>query len=111
MRRSRFVPPSFGLVAALVAAFLLAPARAEDGDAAIRLLGRAVADPRGYEKLAYLTDRIGPRLSGSPGYDAAVRWAVEEFRRDGADRVWTEKVLVPRWVRGAESAWIVSPVE
>ena len=110
MKRSRSSPFPILLSLAIVAAVPSGSALAEDGDPAARLLRLATSDPHGYDKLAYLTDRIGPRLSGSAGYDAAVRWAVEEFRRDGVDRVWTEKVLVPRWVRGTESASIVSPV-
>ena len=30
-----------------------------------------------------LTDSLGPRLSGSPSYDKAARWAVERFRQWG----------------------------
>ena len=98
---------------AVVAAALVAAgaARAQEGSPATLILGRALSEPRAYEKVAHLADRIGPRLSGSAGYDAAVRWAVEEFRRDGLERVWTEKVTVPRWVRGEERVRIVAPVD
>jgi hypothetical protein len=41
--------------------------------------------------------------------DTAVTWATEEFRRDGL-QVHTEKVMVPHWVRGEETASILSPV-
>ena len=30
-----------------------------------------------------LTDSLGPRLSGSPAYDNAARWAIERFRQWG----------------------------
>ncbi len=76
-----------------------------------RIVSAALGQSRAYEKLAYLTDRIGPRLSGSEGLDRAVRWTADEFRRDGLDRVWTEPVLVPHWVRGVETSRIVSPTE
>ena len=56
-----------------------------------------------------LTDAIGNRLSGSPQLDRAIQWATEEMRRDGLENVHTEKAMVPRWVRGAESAEIVEP--
>ncbi|HEV8376575.1 MAG TPA: M20/M25/M40 family metallo-hydrolase, partial [Candidatus Polarisedimenticolia bacterium] len=55
------------------------------------------------------TDRIGQRLSGSPGAAAAVAWSAEEFRRDGLARVRTEKVMVPHWIRGEEFALLLSP--
>jgi hypothetical protein len=35
------------------------------------------------ELLYTLTDSLGPRLSGSPSYDKAARWAVERFRQWG----------------------------
>ena len=60
-------------------------------------------------RLAELTDTIGNRLSGSPGLDRAIAWAVVEMKRDGLENVHTEKVMVPRWVRGSESAEVVEP--
>ncbi|HET8723607.1 MAG TPA: M28 family peptidase [Anaeromyxobacteraceae bacterium] len=57
--------------------------------------------------LADLTDRIGPRLAGSAGADAAVEWAVDWCRRHGL-RARREPVQVTRWTRGEESASIVA---
>jgi len=74
-----------------------------------RLLGHAFVDSRAYDRLAHLVDRFGPRLSGFPNLDAAIAWAAEEMRGDGLDRVWTEKVSVPHWVRGEERGEIVAP--
>jgi hypothetical protein len=82
-----------------------------DEDASGRILGAALTDSRAYQKLAYLTDRIGHRLSGSEALERAVAWAVAEFKRDGIERVWTEPVMVPHWVRGHESVSILLPVE
>src|SRR5215470_13124033 len=73
------------------------------------LIGEETVSGGAYAKLSYLTDRIGPRLSGSPGAAAAVAWALQEFRRDGFSTARTERVMVPHWVRGEESAMIVSP--
>jgi Zn-dependent M28 family amino/carboxypeptidase len=77
---------------------------------AAQLLGEEMVSGGAYAKLAWLTDRIGPRLSGSVGAEAAVTWALDEFRKDGMARVRAEKVMVPHWVRGEERAEIVSPV-
>jgi Zn-dependent M28 family amino/carboxypeptidase len=77
---------------------------------AARIVGEATASGGAYDKLAWLTDRIGPRLSGSPQAEAAVAWTLQEMRRDGLAGVRTEKVMVPHWVRGAEAASIVAPV-
>ena len=58
---------------------------------------------------AVLTDSIGNRLSGTPQLDRAIQWATEEMKRDGLENVHTEKAMVPKWVRGAESAEILEP--
>src|SRR5262245_44380685 len=67
------------------------------------LIEAGLASDGAYRKLAWITDRIGPRLSGSENLEKAVRWTADEMRRDGLDRVWTEKVMVPHWVRGVET--------
>lgn len=76
---------------------------------ASRLIGAAVADTFAWERLAVLTDTIGNRLSGTPQLDRAIAWAVDEMKRDGLENVHTERAMVPRWVRGTESAEIVEP--
>jgi carboxypeptidase Q len=75
-----------------------------------RIIGAALTDDTAYRRLAYLTDRIGNRLSGSAQLDAAIKWAVAEMRRDGLENVRAEKVMVPHWVRGAESLEMTQPV-
>lgn len=79
------------------------------GDAVPRLRDASLAESRAWSRLAWLSDRIGPRLGGSEQLERAIAWAVEELRRDGLERVWTEEVAVPHWVRGAASARIVAP--
>jgi len=78
--------------------------------AAVRIRGESIATGGAWTKLAWLTDRIGPRLSGSPGADAAVAWALQELRRDGMTNVHGETLMVPHWVRGEETVAIVAPV-
>lgn len=77
-------------------------------DVAASIIKAARADRGAYTKLAYLTDRIGNRLAGSPGLTAAIKWTAEEMKRDGHD-VRTEKVMVPNWRRGAERGELVAP--
>jgi carboxypeptidase Q len=74
-----------------------------------RLLSAALASDFGYQRLGYLCDRIGNRLSGSKGLEKAVSWAESELRRDGLENVRAESVLVPKWVRGKESATLLAP--
>ena len=78
-------------------------------DEAARIIGAALTDDTAYRRLAYLADRIGHRLSGSPQLNEAIEWALAEMRRDGLERVRAEKVLVPHWVRGEESIELVEP--
>jgi len=76
-----------------------------------KLIDAALADNEGYNRLAYLCYRIGPRLSGSPGLEKAVAWSVEQMKAAGLSNVRTIPTKVPHWVRGAESARIVAPYE
>jgi carboxypeptidase Q len=78
-------------------------------DEAARIIGAALTDDTAYRRLSYLTDRIGHRISGSTQLETAIRWAVDEMKRDGLERVRAEKVMVPRWVRGEESLELIEP--
>ena len=75
-----------------------------------RLIDAAIADTGvSWRRLAELTDKFGPRFSGTPQLEQAIDWIVEQMKRDGLENVHTESVMVPRWVRGNESAELVSP--
>ncbi len=73
-----------------------------------RLIGAALVDEQGWRKLAYLCDRIGHRLSGSPQLAEAIEWAAATMQAEGL-QVTRLPVQVPHWVRGEESVWMVSP--
>ena len=51
-------------------------------------------------KLLQELTSIGPRLSGSAGYEKAVVWGKKKLLDAGCDSVWLQTVLVPHWVRG-----------
>lgn len=74
-----------------------------------RLIAAALADSAAYNRLARLTDTFGHRLSGSTSLERAIDWILAEMKRDGFDNVRGERVMVPHWVRGEESAVLVSP--
>jgi carboxypeptidase Q len=76
---------------------------------AARLIGEAVSSEFAWRRLSVLTDTIGNRLSGTPALDRAIRWAVDEMKLDGLENVHTERVMVPKWVRGSESVEILEP--
>jgi carboxypeptidase Q len=85
--------------------------RADDyRERAARIVGAALTSDVAYKRLAWLTDRIGNRLSGSESLTRAIEWAVAEMKRDGLDNVRAEKVMVPHWVRGEESLELLEPV-
>ncbi len=62
-----------------------------------------------YDRLAIMCDKFGHRLSGSSSLENAIDWIVNEMKNDGFDTVYTEKVMVPHWIRGKESCSIVAP--
>jgi Zn-dependent M28 family amino/carboxypeptidase len=87
-------------IALLLVAALVPP------EVARALVGGALTDGVAYARLQELTDTVGPRLSGSPGAEAAVRWALKRFQQDGLTAR-LEPVKVPHWVRGEESGEIL----
>ncbi len=71
-----------------------------------KIIAAAMADNDGYAALAYLTDHVGKRLSGSPQLNTAVEWGAELMKKAGLQNVQIQPVMVPHWVRGNESATI-----
>lgn len=67
-----------------------------------RLQAAALASEYAYRQTAYLSNNIGPRLSGSPQAARAVEYVADEMRKLGCE-VRLEKVMVPHWVRGVET--------
>ncbi len=59
-----------------------------------------------YRQVGHLANNIGPRLSGSAQATKAVEYVAGELRALGCD-VQLEKVMVPHWVRGEETAALV----
>ncbi|MEP7212376.1 MAG: M20/M25/M40 family metallo-hydrolase [Acidobacteriota bacterium] len=59
-----------------------------------------------YNQAGYLSNNIGPRLSGSPQAERAVQYVAEQMRQLGLD-VRLQPVMVPHWVRGVEHGEIV----
>jgi len=62
------------------------------------------------ENLRYLTDRIGPRLTGSNALERANHWTAERFRDYGLANVRLESWTIPHsWQRGTARAAVVAP--
>jgi Zn-dependent M28 family amino/carboxypeptidase len=71
-----------------------------------RLQQAALASDYAHKQVAHLADNIGPRLSGSAQAAKAVDYVASELKAIGCD-VQLEKVMVPHWVRGEETAALV----
>ncbi|HKP28446.1 MAG TPA: M28 family metallopeptidase [Gemmatimonadales bacterium] len=76
---------------------------------AARLIAAATRDSAAWNRIAKLSDTFGPRFSGTPNLERAIEWVLAEMQKDGLENVRGEAAMVPRWVRGAESAELVSP--
>ena len=68
-------------------------------------------DSLAYNRLSYLCDVFGPRLSGSKNLEKAIDWIIKEMKSDGLSNVRGERVKVPTWIRGDESLKILVPFE
>lgn len=55
---------------------------------------------KAYENLRFLCKKVGPRLSGSLGAEKAVKETARMLREAGADTVYLQPGMVPKWVRG-----------
>jgi hypothetical protein len=73
-----------------------------------QILGAALTDTEGWDKLTYLATVMGHRLSGSRALEEAISWAAETMESEGL-QVRTQPVQVPHWVRGKESLTVVEP--
>jgi hypothetical protein len=60
--------------------------------------------------LGYISDIIGPRLTGSPALKRANEWAADKMRSYGLSSVHLEAYAIPMgWERGTASARIIEP--
>jgi carboxypeptidase Q len=71
-----------------------------------RLQQAALKSDYAWRQVAHLSNNIGPRLSGSAPAQQAVEYVAGELKALGLE-VELEKVMVPHWVRGEETAALV----
>src|SRR5213596_3448528 len=71
-----------------------------------RLQQAALSSDYAYRQVAHLANNIGPRLSGSAQAAKAVEYVANELKAIGCE-VQLEKVMVPHWVRGEETAALI----
>jgi len=71
-----------------------------------QLQQKALTSDYAYRQVAHLANNIGPRLSGSAQAAKAVEYVAAELKALGCN-VQLEKVMVPHWVRGEETAALI----
>ncbi|HEY6895540.1 MAG TPA: M20/M25/M40 family metallo-hydrolase [Rhodanobacteraceae bacterium] len=76
---------------------------------ASELRERALKDTAAWDFVEGLTTEIGPRLAASDNDAKAREWVAARFKALGFDKVWTEPVTYPKWVRRSEHAEITAP--
>jgi Zn-dependent M28 family amino/carboxypeptidase len=74
-----------------------------------KLKNTAMQSDLSYQILESLTTEVGNRRLGTEGDKRAIKWAVEKMKSLGFDKVWTEEVTSPQWLRGDIEAQIVAP--
>ena len=71
-----------------------------------RLQQAALSSDYAYKQVAHLANNIGPRLSGSAQAAKSVEYVASELKAIGCE-VQLERLVVPHWVRGEETATLV----
>jgi carboxypeptidase Q len=74
-----------------------------------RLRDAALKDMVAYDIVEGLTTEIGPRPAGTAAEARARSWAVAKLKSLGFKNVRIETYMMPTWVRGEETAEVVSP--
>ncbi len=117
MKRNRKAVGVAGLVICLLAGREW-PARAanEEKDPVAAAERQIISEIREHselmDNLEYLSDQIGPRLTGSPQLERASQWTAEMFTKYGLTNVHLEKYSIPHaWMRGTATARIIAPTE
>ena len=78
-------------------------------DVSLNIIAKALTDSTAYNRLGYMCDTFGPRLSGSKNLEKAINWIQKEMKKDGFSTVQGERVKVPVWIRGDESVTLLKP--
>jgi len=78
---------------------------------AARLIGNLYANGRALPLLEELSDTVGARLTGSPGYTKGAEWVAAQLRAAGAENVHFEPFTLEHgWQRGVAHARMIAPV-
>lgn len=78
-------------------------------DDAQKIIDAAMNDDEAFETLTYFVDKFGHRFSGAESLENSIDWILDEMKKQPFDSVTSQKVMVPHWVRGEESATLLAP--
>src|SRR5882757_1024748 len=77
-----------------------------------RILAEIQNNSEAMANLEYLSDSIGPRMSGTSGLKRANEWTKQKFAEYGLPNAHLEPWIVARpWTRGTARARILAPTE
>lgn len=115
-KRSRNVVVVGLLLSMLVGKARTARAGADEANPTAAADAQLIGEIRDHSELMtnleYLSDRIGPRLTGTPLLKQANDWTAEMFRKYGLTDVHLEGYTIAHaWIRGTAKGRIVAPTE
>tara|TARA_R110000824_G_scaffold11585_2_gene50631 strand:+ start:1541 stop:2917 length:1377 start_codon:yes stop_codon:yes gene_type:complete len=90
-------------------ALLMSTAALADNHDPMTLQAKALQDDVAYDIVEGLTTEVGPRQAGTEAEARARIWAVAKLKALGFRNVRSEPYMMPTWIRGKETAAVVSP--
>src|ERR1035441_2544107 len=101
------------MLLAITACSLLAAQEKVDSATDARFRSEELEKSQIMQTLHMLTDRYGPRVTGTPGHEAAAKWAVKQLTDWGLKNARLEpwEFGHPGWSNERASAFLISPVQ
>lgn len=59
---------------------------------------------QGFDWIANITDTFGPRKAGTEALENAIMYLIEKMKQQNFSNVHNQSAIIPRWIRGEESA-------
>ena len=108
---TRTLPLALAVLATFAAQAADKPTRIPDAalKTAAELRERGLKDDTAWDFTEGLTTEVGARLAASENDAKAREWVAAKFKALGFDKVWSEPVTYPKWVRRGEHAEMTAP--
>ena len=99
-----------GLLLVIFVCYLNSNSQTPDSVMVKRIVDETMTNGMAYRNLKLLCKQVGARLSGSPQFLKSVELTAKMMKEAGADSVYTQKCMVPHWIRGEkEQGYMFSP--